>query len=212
MHLYQYLLKNGVKSRETAKYLISNELVKVNNCVVTYPELPIGKDDDVEIVDKRFLDVPGSFWKMKEIQDSINLIQKGDMVLDIESPDGGFPLFAKSMEALVTVLTIRDLDFLKGIDVKKCNVSKIDPKVFFNHKFDVIINEMEVDIMKSLQTIERFIPLLSSKGKMLMFLSEKERRDNDLKEIVENVLRREKLEVIEFLKGKKGIYAYLKRF
>ena len=43
-------------------------------------------------------------------------------------------------------------------------------------------------------------------------LSEKERRDDDLKEIVENVLRREKLEVIEFLKGEKGIYAYLKRF
>ena len=45
-----------------------------------------------------------------------------------------------------------------------------------------------------------------------MFLSERERKGDDLKEIVENVLRREKLEVIEFFKGKKGIYAYLKRF
>ena len=65
--------------------------------------------------------------------------------------------------------------------------------------------------MKSLQIFEKFIPLIGSRGKVLMFLSRKERNGDEVKEIVENILERERLKVIEFFKEKNGTYAYLKR-
>ncbi|MCD6477628.1 MAG: hypothetical protein J7K87_01365 [Candidatus Aenigmarchaeota archaeon] len=214
MHLLEYLLKNYVKSKETARYLIDNELVKVNNCIATYPELPIGKNDVIEIMDTRFLDVPGSFWKLKEIQESSKIIKKGDFVLDIGSPDGGFPLFAKECGAEVTALAMDDsLGYLseKGIRIEKFNIMKINPREIFKNKFDLIINEIRLDIMKSIQIFEKFIPLIESRGKVLMFLSRRERNDDEVKEIIENVLGRERFRVVDFFKERRGTYAYLKR-
>jgi|GEM_PF-2216737 len=211
MRLEEYLLKHGVKCKETADYLIKNRLVKINGNVVTYAPLPIDECDVVEVIVKEYMDAPPTFWKMKEIDESTELIKRGDFILDIESPDGGFPLYAARRKANVTLVTIRDdLNFLKkdNIEIKKWNAVKGDPKKIFSSKFDTVMIELGMDFLKSMQLLERLRDFIGSRGKLVIFLQSRG-RDN-VKEMAEKMLPRYKLHPIEFFEGRKGFYSYSK--
>ncbi len=211
MRLDDYLLKHGVKCRETANYLIKNRLVTVNGRAVTYGALPLEDGDSVEINEKN-KDAPASFWKLKEIQESINLIQRGDFVLDVESPDGGFPLFAARSGANVTLVTIKDMDFLKceNVEIKKNNVVIENPEKVLSSKFDIIIMELGFDVMKTIQLLEKLRSFLGSRGRLLVFLPEKGREN--AREMAEEMLLRQNLEVLNFFDSGKGFYVCARAF
>lgn len=213
MNLKQYLLEHGVKSKETAEYLIRRRLVLVNKHPITNPDIPVDERDEIKILSEH-LDVPGSFWKLKEIQDKTKLIQTGDFILDIESKDGGFPIFARKTGAEVTVIGMGDLEFLKkyNVDFKKRNIMEINPKKFFTTKFDIMINELRLDVMKSFQISEKFLNVLGTRGKLLLFLSTKGRSKDDVKEISERILVGYGFEPVEYFGDKKGLYVYAKKF
>ncbi|RKZ26882.1 hypothetical protein DRQ26_03805 [bacterium] len=211
MNLIEYLLKNGVSYRETAIHLIKSRMVSVNGRIVTYPDLPLQPEDKISVLREEYRDVPPSFWKLKEIQDSLKLIQKGDFILDVESPDGGFPLFAARMEANVILLTIKnDFGFLKkeGIEIIKKNVLREIPEKFLSNKFDIIMIETGFDIMKNMQILEKLRPYIGSRGKLIMFLPSRGREN--VKEMAEEILLNQKLEAIEFFDTRKGFYVYAK--
>lgn len=211
MRLDDYLLKHGVKCKETANYLIKNEMVTINGKVVTYCPLPTDEKDKVEVLKEEYKDAPATFWKLKVIDESVGLIQNGDFVLDVESPDGGFPLFAARTGANVTLLTINeDLDFLKRdeIEIIKKNVVREDPRDVLSSKFDVVINELGFDIMKTMQVMEKLRDFVGSRGKVIMFLPTKG-RDN-VKELAEDMLLNQKLSVVKFFETRKGYYVYAK--
>ena len=211
MNLEEYLLKNGARCRETALRLIENRMVMVNGKVVTYPRLPLEEKDRVEILREEYKDVPASFWKLKEIQETLQLIQKGDFVLDIESPDGGFPLFAARKKASVTLITIKNnLDFLKreGVKIIKKNVFKENLEKILSSKFDMIMIETGFDVMKNMQILEKLRPYLGSRGKLIMFLPSRGREN--VKEMAEEMLLNQKLYVVNFFDTRKGFYVYAK--
>jgi len=58
MRLDDYLLKHGVKCRETALYLIKNGMVTVNGRMVNYNQLPLEETDKVVVVREEYTDVP----------------------------------------------------------------------------------------------------------------------------------------------------------
>jgi len=212
MNIRDYILKNGVKSKETANHLIKEGLVLLNGCAITNPDIPVGSTDDVKILDKN-TDVPGSFWELKKIQDSGNVIKKGDFILDIGSEDGGFPIFAKELKTEITVLSIEKLDFLekKDIKFKECNVMLINPDDVLDTKYDLIINELKLDLIKSFQIFEKFLNFLSPRGRILFFLSGRDRNEDDIKDMAEKILNKHKFDVIDFYETKKGFYVYAKK-
>ncbi|MCD6367679.1 MAG: hypothetical protein J7L45_01190 [Candidatus Aenigmarchaeota archaeon] len=213
MNLKQYLLEHGVKSKETAEYLIRKGLVLLNNYPIRNPEIPVGRDDKIKILTTD-ISVPRTFWTMKEIQDKLSIIQTGDFVLDVEPKDGGLAIFSKRMGAEVTVLSINNMEFLKkeDIEVKKYNVIEIDPKTIFKTKFDLIIEELELDIIKSFQILEKFLDVISKNGKLLIFLSTRGREEEDVREMSERILVKYRIEPIEYFKADKGLYLFAKKF
>ncbi|UCG95476.1 MAG: hypothetical protein JSV92_00265 [archaeon] len=211
MRLDEYLLKRGVRCKETADHLIKRCMVLVNGKPVTYPSLPVEESDKIEILKEEYKDAPASFWKLKEIDKDMKLIQTGDFVLCVESPDGGFPLYAAREEANVTLVTVRDdLDFLKkeGVEIKKKNLLREDPKKFLSSKFDTVIIEIGLDIMKSIQLVEKMREFVGSRGKLIMFVPEKGREN--AREMIENMLLNQKLGVVDFFETRKGFYVYAK--
>lgn len=211
MNLQDYLLKKGVRCRETAEYLIKNGLVTVNGKAITYPQLPVDGKEKLEILMENYMDAPASFWKIKEIDESVDLIKRGDFVLDVESQDGGFPLYAARKKANVTLVTIRDdLDFLKKEDVyiKKGNIVREDAGKIISSRFDMVFLEIGFDLMKSMQLIEKLRPHIGSRGRLLMFLPLRGREN--VREVAENMLFKQKLMVLEFFEARKGIYIYAK--
>lgn len=211
MRLDDYLLKHGVRCKETANHLIKNSMVMVNGKIVTYTALPLEEKDRVEVLKEEYKDAPASFWKLKTIHESVDLIHTGDFVLDIESPDGGFPLFATRTGANTTVVTIREnLDFLKheGIEVVSKNVVHEDMKKIFSSKFDLVIIELNFDIMKTMQVLEKLRCFVGSRGKVIMFLPSRGREN--IKEMIEEMLLNQKLIAVEFFDTLKGFYVYAK--
>ena len=211
MNLDDYLLKSGVRCRETLDYLIRNGFVTVNGRKVSYSRLPLGEKDRVEILRESYMDAPATFWKLKEMDESLGLIKVGDFVLDVESRDGGFALYSARKKANVTLVTIRDdLDFVKAEEVciVRKNVILDELEKFLPGRFDIVILELGFDVIKSMQLLEKIRPHIGSRGKLLMFLPEKGREN--VKEMAEKMLLKQKLQAIEFLDARKGFYVYAK--
>jgi len=210
MDLVEYLLTHGVKHRETALYMIKNKMVYVNGSPVTYPSIPVQPEDKVTLIHEEYKTVPPLFWKIREIQEEIELIQRGDFVLDVESPDGGFPLFACKVGGNVTLVTIRSMDWLKkeGVEIIKRNIVLEDPKEFLSTKFDVIMIETKLDVIKNIQILEKLRNLLDSRGKLIMFLPTRGREN--VKDVAEEMLLNQGLETIDFFSAKNGVYVYAK--
>ncbi len=210
MDLVEYLLTHGVKHKETALYMIKNKMVYVNGSPVTYPSIPVQSEDKVTLIHEEYKTVPPLFWKIREIQEEIELIQRGDFVLDIESPDGGFPLFACKVGGNVILVTIRNMDWLKkeGVEIIKRNIVLEDPKEFLSTKFDVLMIETKLDVIKNIQILEKLRNLLDSRGKLIMFLPTRGREN--VKDVAEEMLLNQGLETIDFFSAKNGVYVYAK--
>ncbi len=212
MNLKKYLLKKGAKSKESAEMLAKEGLVMVNGRTINDPEIPVGEKDDIKIFSDK-LKYPASFWKLKKMQDKKKIIKKGDFVLDIGSNDGGFPVFAKELKAEVNVINVEELEILEDYDIefKKCNVMKVNPSKMFNTKFDLIINELRLDIMKSFQILEKFLDVLDESGRLLIFLPTQNRDKERVKDIVDKMFENNEFYTEEFFEFDKGIYAYAKK-
>ncbi len=213
MKLYEYLIKNGVKSKKTIDFLMKNRMVTVNDKIVTYPDTPINEKDKVEVLNNNYMDAPDSFWEMKEIDEEVELIQRGDFVLDIESCDGGFPLYCARNGGNTTLVTIRDdLSFLEKDDVEiiKKNIIFEELKNMISTKFDIVIIEIKLDIIKVMQLLEKIRSCIGSRGKLLLFIPSKGR--SNIKEMTKEMLIKQKLEVKKFFETRKGIYVYAKVF
>lgn len=211
MNLDDYLLKSGVRCRETLDYLVRNGFVTVNGRKVSYSRLPLGEKDRVEILRESYMDAPASFWKIKEMDESLELIKIGDFVLNIESKDGGFALYAARKKANVTLVTIRDdLDFLKaeGVCTIRKNIVLEGPEKILSSRFDIVILELGFDVMKSMQLLEKIRPYIGPRGKLLMFLPEKGREN--AREMAESMLLSQKLQAMKFFETRKGFYVYAK--
>ena len=176
MRLDVYLVEMGhFKSRGRAKKAILDGNVKVRGTVIRKPSKDISAEDCIEV--EEGLDMPKGYFKLQGIQKATGLLSEGDSVLDIGSSAGGFLLFASEI-----VAEIKGVEFSKDfrselgkIVHEKNNVSVIFADAFRSpleeispEKVDVLLIDMTLEPLDSVQALERLLPLLKSGGKLLL--------------------------------------------
>lgn len=175
MRLDSHLVEIGnLGSRGRAKRAIIEGQVRVNKKVITKPSFDVGYSDNIEITSG--LDRPAGYWKLKDIQKKINLIRKGDIVLDIGSSAGGFLLFASEVASLVHGIEFSH-EFrweLEKIAHEKQNITVEFADVFtlapLNEKYDVLLIDITVSPLSSIKALENVFPSLKKGGRLLQVL------------------------------------------
>jgi 23S rRNA (cytidine1920-2'-O)/16S rRNA (cytidine1409-2'-O)-methyltransferase len=173
MRLDGYLVSEGlVASRNRARRLIERGLVKVDGVTVVKPSQKIEYGRSVTVDGES---MPEGYFKMKGIQEASGIIHEGNAVLDIGSSAGGFLMYASPIASRVTGIEF-SLEF-KGplMEVEKDfpNVRVIFDDAFnmdiaqLDGPYDIILNDMTVEPMISIDVLKRFLPLLKEHGRVM---------------------------------------------
>jgi 23S rRNA (uridine2552-2'-O)-methyltransferase len=95
-----------------------------------------------------------SAYKLKQIQNKFNLINKGDTVVDLGAAPGGWSQVAKGVVGdsgavigidLLSIKPIDGITFLKGDMTKKSSLDEI-VEILSSNQADVVISDMSPDI------------------------------------------------------------------
>ncbi|HJH31640.1 MAG TPA: cell division protein FtsJ [Methanosarcinaceae archaeon] len=183
MRLDAYLVETyHFRSRGRAKQAVLNGYVKVNGNVIKKSAKDVSTGDDVDVAGG--MDKPAGYFKLKSIQEHIELIHEGDHVLDLGSSAGGFLTFASEIAKCV-----------KGIEFSRIFRSELG-KIAFEHEnvsvifgdafkisldelsagpVDVILSDLTLEPSDSLEVLERVLPLLKDEGRLLQVIKIKDR-------------------------------------
>lgn len=186
MRLDAYLVETGhFKSRARAKTAILGGNVRVGGTVVKKPSKDISAGELVLV--EEGLDMPKGYFKLKMIQEATGIITEEDSVLDLGSSAGGFVLYASEIAAKVRGIEF-SRDFrteLKKIEHERENVSIVFADVFRTplrelspEQVDVLLIDMTLEPLDSIQALERVSPLLKTGGKLLLVIKISDREDS----------------------------------
>lgn len=173
MRLDEYLVKEGlVPSRNRAKRLIDRGMVRVDGVVVTKPSKKIEYGRSVTVEGEN---MPEGYFKLKGIQENAGIIHEGDAVLDIGSSAGGFLMYASPIASKATGIEFSEefREPLEAIENEYPNVRVIFDDAFnmdvtqLDAPYDVILNDMTVEPMTSIEVLKRFLRLLKEGGRVL---------------------------------------------
>ncbi|MDP2217786.1 MAG: S4 domain-containing protein [Methanolobus sp.] len=178
MRLDAYLVETGhFKSRARAKTAILEGNVSVGGIIVRKPSKDIIAGEEVRV--EEGLDMPKGYFKLKKIQEATGMITENDSVLDLGSSAGGFVLYASEIAAKVRGVEF-SRDFrteLKKIEYEKDNVSIVFADVFqaplkelSPEPVDVLLIDMTLEPLDSIQALERVSPLLKTGGNLLLVI------------------------------------------
>src|SRR5271157_3838351 len=173
MRLDEYLVSEGlVVSRNRAKRLIERGTVKVDGKTITKPSQKIEYGSAVVIEGE---DMPEGYFKLKGIQEKTGIIHEGDAVLDIGSSAGGFLMYASGIAGHVVGIEFSP-EFekpLRKVEEEYPNVKVVLGDAFkmdmtkLDGPYDVILNDMTVEPMASIEVLKRFLPLLKEHGRIM---------------------------------------------
>lgn len=222
MRLDEYLVSEGlVSSRTRAKRLIERGLVKVDGKTAAKPSQKVEYGRSVAVIGE---DKPEGYFKLKSIQEQSGIIHEGDVVLDIGSSAGGFLMYASGIAASVVGIEFSE-EFrgpLTEVEKEYPNVKVVFGDAFtidimkLDGPYDVILNDMTVEPMTSVEVLKRFLPLLKEHGRVLQVVklgpdAARSARANDpapmIKKLeetglkVDKVIRSEKMEAYIVAKG-----------
>jgi len=175
MRLDELLVANSyVSSRSRAKFLIKAGYVVVNEKIVRKPSYIVKGDEEVKVLVE---DRPLGYWKLKKIQESVEIIKKGDVVLDLGSSAGGFLIFASELADEVIGIEISEgfREKLTKISEERGNVKVIFENVFDVPpkeipELDVILDDLTVEPEISIKALLRFLGRLKPEGRALCVL------------------------------------------
>jgi 23S rRNA (cytidine1920-2'-O)/16S rRNA (cytidine1409-2'-O)-methyltransferase len=178
MRLDAYLVEIGhFKSRARAKTAILEGNVSVGGIIARKPSKDIIAGEEIRV--EEGLDMPKGYFKLKKIQEATGIITENDSVLDLGSSAGGFVLYASEIAAKVRGVEF-SRDFrteLKKIEHEKGNVSIVFADVFHAplrelspEQVDVLLIDMTLEPLDSIQALERVSPLLKTGGKLLLVI------------------------------------------
>jgi 23S rRNA (cytidine1920-2'-O)/16S rRNA (cytidine1409-2'-O)-methyltransferase len=178
MRLDAYLVETGhFKSRGRAKTAILEGNVSVGGIIVKKPSKDISAGEEVLV--KEGLDMPKGYFKLKRIQEATGMIKDKDSVLDLGSSAGGFVLYASEIAAKVRGVEF-SRDFrteLQKIEHERDNVTIVFADVFraplkelSPEQVDVLLIDMTLEPLDSIQALERVSPLLKNGGKLLLVI------------------------------------------
>lgn len=173
MRLDEYLVSEGlVTSRNRARKLIEKGQVKVDGTVVLKPARKMAYGRRVTIEGE---DMPEGYFKLKGIQEASGILHDGDVVLDIGSSAGGFLMFASGIASHVVGIEFSH-EFTKPLEEVEREYPNV--RVIFGDAFsmdlttvggpyDVILNDMTVEPLTSVDVVKRFLPLLKEHGRVI---------------------------------------------
>jgi 23S rRNA (cytidine1920-2'-O)/16S rRNA (cytidine1409-2'-O)-methyltransferase len=173
MRLDEYLVSEGmVPSRNRAKRLIERGLVKVDGVVASKPSQKIEYGRSVTVEGE---DNPEGYFKLQGIQVESGILHEGDVVLDIGSSAGGFLMFASGIASRVVGIEF-SREFtgaLEAVESEHPNVRVVFGDAFnmdlttLDGPYDVILNDMTVEPVISIDVLKRFLPLLKDHGRIM---------------------------------------------
>jgi 23S rRNA (cytidine1920-2'-O)/16S rRNA (cytidine1409-2'-O)-methyltransferase len=173
MRLDGYLVSEGlVSSRNRAKHLIERGLVKVDGVTAVKPSQKTEYGHSVTVEGDS---MPEGYFKMNDIQEASGILHDGDVVLDIGSSAGGFLMYASPIASRVTGIEF-SLEFkglLLEVEKEYPNVHVVFGDAFnmditqLDGPYDVILNDMTVEPMISIDVLKRFLPLLKEHGRVM---------------------------------------------
>lgn len=173
MRLDEYLVEEGlVTSRNRAKKLIEKGQVKVDGVVASKPARKVDYGHKVTVEGE---DMPEGYFKLKGIQEASGVLHEGDVVLDIGSSAGGFLMFASAIASRVVGIEF-SREFLEPLSIIEKEYPGV--RVIFGDAFsmdltaldgpyDVILNDMTVEPLTSIDVLKRFLPLLQDHGRIV---------------------------------------------
>ena len=225
--------RNLIKSRERAKFEILNGKISVNGNTIKKPSFNVGKEDNINIVDKLNYVSRGGLKLEKAIK-VFKVDVKGKDCIDLGASTGGFTdcllkYGAKSVLAIDVGKNQLDQSLINNQKVKNIeglNIKDIE-KDYFTRTFDIVVGDLSFISISF--AIEKLKYLLDEKGASILLLKPqfevgKEFLDKngvvkDNKQIkktiarIEDIIKKEKLRLVEIQKspitGKKGNVEYL---
>ena len=211
MRLDVFLVEqNKVASRGRARRAITCGLVRVDGKIILKPSRQVGYENEIEV--KKDIDVPAGYLKLKDIQDRTDMVQPGDVILDLGSSVGGFLMFASGIAGSIKGIEYSEefMPHLKSIARSHDNITVVQDDVFTmpllymsDIPVDVIFNDITVEPLDSIKVLARVLPLLKSGGHVLQVLKLPDRSildecTNRIKELgltIQHILEPEKREV-----------------
>lgn len=173
MRLDEYLVSEGMAaSRNRAKRLIEKGQVKVDGKTALKPSHKMEYGHSVSIEGE---DRPEGYFKLKGIQEASGILHEGDAVLDIGSSAGGFLMFASGIASRVAGIEFsREFTVpLEAVEREYPNVRVVFGDAFsmdiakLDGPYDVILNDMTVEPLMSIEVLKRFLPLLKEHGRVM---------------------------------------------
>ncbi len=184
MRLDFFLVEIGnLGSRGRAKRAITEGYVKVNGTVIMKTSYDVAYCDLVEVTQD--MDKPAGYWKLKEIQETTNIIKNGDSVLDIGSSAGGFLLFAYEIASHV-----HGVEFSREFRTELGMIAHERPNItvefddvftmtFEKEKFDVLLMDITADPLSSIKALENVLPALKSGGMLMQVLKLQKKKERE---------------------------------
>ncbi|MCE8422823.1 MAG: methyltransferase domain-containing protein [Candidatus Methanoperedens sp.] len=184
MRLDSYIVEIGnLASRGRAKRAIMQGHVKVNGNVILKPSHDVEYSDNIEL--KEGLDRPAGYWKLKDIQEKVNLIKPGDSVLDIGSSAGGFLMYAAEI-----ALHVHGIEFshnfrseLGKIAHEYDNITvefgDVFSMPFEPEKTDCLLIDITADPLASLKALGNVLPSLKHGGMLLQVVKMTKETDRE---------------------------------
>jgi len=210
MRLDQHLVdKKLVPTRAKAKRAIEEGLVLVNEQEVKKPSKQIKDSDKIKIKDPKLAGMPNGYYKLKALQEKTGIIKVTDRVLDLGSSAGGYLLFASEIAYQIYGIEISE-EFRKPLEqieeehenVHVCfgNVFDINPEdITTGNWVDLILNDLTVNWMATIEVLGRVLPLLNPGGRVLMTLKLGGETAYGVEEVVKKMLESQGLQVKQFL-------------
>jgi len=210
MRLDAYLVENKlVPTKSKAQRAIKEGLVTINGLIIKKTGKVVKETDYVEIKDKKLAGMPSGYYKLKVLQEKLGIIKPTDIVLDLGSSAGGYLLFSSEIATEVFGIEFSE-DFRVPLEkiVEECrnvhvvfgDVFHVDPNVITdNKKVDLILNDLTVNWMASIEGLGNVLPLLKQGGRILMTLKLRGETAYGVEELVKKMFESHYLTVTQFL-------------
>lgn len=158
-------------TRQKAKDAIKRGHVLVDGEVVTKPAMEIDPSSEVELAE---VERPKGYWKLQKIDFQWDLINEGDVVLDLGSSSGGFARYASQKAARVYGIEFGK-DFEQELRELEEQIDNV--KIFMGDAFtfdlstlepvDLILSDLTLKGESALKALQHFLPILKPRGKIL---------------------------------------------
>jgi 23S rRNA (cytidine1920-2'-O)/16S rRNA (cytidine1409-2'-O)-methyltransferase len=195
------LVRRGCfSSRQKAKESIKRGLVRVEGKIITKPSFDVEFGAEIEVL---FEERPKGYWKLKEIDESLEIFRGDEIVLDLGSSAGGFLLYSSEKARFVYGIEFsREFESeLRRIEKEKKNVKVFIGDAFIFDisilpHFDLILNDLTLPFSSSMKALKRFLPKLKDNGKVLFVhkLGDDEAPEFKDFEILKEMISKEKKE------------------